>query len=48
MNTGGVALVNTNIVQHGRLLQKLYVDRQFTMFPDYLQTTVGHLPAMLQ
>lgn len=48
MNRRGITLHNTYIMQHSRFFQKLHINRQFPMFPNYLQTAVSHLTRVLQ
>jgi hypothetical protein len=47
-NGRGVALIDADVVQHGRLFEELHVDRQLHMFLDNLQTAVSHLTTVFQ
>ena len=43
-----IAAEDADVVEHGGLLQELYIDRQFAVFPDDGQTAVCHLSGVEQ
>ena len=46
-DAGGMTPTDADVVQHGRLFQKLDINRQFAVFADNLQTTVSYLTTVL-
>ena len=43
-----MTLIDTDVVQHGSLFEKLYIDRQFAVFAGNFQTTVSHLSGVFK
>jgi hypothetical protein len=48
VDAGGMAPANADVVQHGRLFQKLNINRQFRVLSANAQTAVSHLTRVLQ